>query len=92
MAKNGPHAHIWTTLFVYNSAIFGPTRLTFFMGAQATIFYRLAMKNPNYVAYVSFLIFWATFGVKMGVATTRATSGLGPPSPNSTRKLGQLVL
>ena len=32
-----------------------------------------------------FFIFWATFGGKMGVATTRPPNGLGPPKP--TKKL-----
>ena len=36
---------------------------------------------PTSDAYVSFLIFWATFGRKMGVATTSAPNGLGHPNP-----------
>ena len=51
------------------------------MGAQEAIIYRLVMINPSYDAYLSLLIFWATFGGKMGVATTRAPYSLGPPNP-----------
>ena len=83
--KNGAHAHIWAYAFFHNSAISGPIGLKFFMGVQDTIIYRLVMRNLSYNAYFSVLIFWATFGGKMGVATTRAPNGLGPPHP--TKKL-----
>ena len=54
------------------------------------------MLNPSYEANFSFFMFWATFGVKMGVATMRAHNGLGPPNPtkklaHSVDPLGQLV-
>ena len=55
------------------------------LGAQDTIIYRLVMRNPNHDDYFSVLIFWATFGGKMCVATTRAPNGLWPPNP--TKKL-----
>ena len=42
------------------------------MGTQETIIYRLVVRNPGYDGYFSVLIFLATFGGKMGVATTRA--------------------
>ena len=60
-----------------------------FMVAQKTIIYRLVMRNLSYEAYFSVLIFWATFGGKMGVATTRAPNGLGPLK--TTKKLAQRV-
>ena len=53
-------------------ANFGPIGLNFFMGAQETFISRLVLRNPSYDAYFSFLIFWATFGGKMDVATMRA--------------------
>ena len=43
------------------------------------------MRNSSYDAYFSILIFTATFGVQMGVATTLAPNGLGPPE--STKKV-----
>ena len=49
------------------------------------IIYRLAIKNPSYDAYFPFLIFWATFGGKMGVATTAPLMVSEPPNP--TKKL-----
>ena len=67
--------------FGHNSAIFGPIEL----GTQETIIYRLVVRNLSYDAYFSFLIFWATFGGKMGVGTTCAPFSLGPPNP--TKKL-----
>ena len=39
------------------------------MGAQETNIYRLGMKNKGYEDYFPFLIFWAAFGGKMGVAS-----------------------
>ena len=59
------------------------------MGTQETIIYRLLVRNLSYDAYFSVLIFLATFGGKMGVATTRAHNGLGPPNP--TKKLARWV-
>ena len=49
------------------------------------------MSNPSYDAYFWFLIFWATFAGKVGVATTRTSSPnvLGPPDP--TKKLAHWV-
>ena len=57
------------------------------MGVQETIIYRLVMRNLilSNDAYFPFLIFWATFGGKMGVANMCAPNGLGPPNP--TKKL-----
>ena len=56
----------------HKSAIFGPIGPKIFMKTQETISYRLVMRNLSYDAYIWFLIFWATFGGKMGVATTHA--------------------
>ena len=56
-----------------------------FMGVQETIIYWLVMINLSYDAYFSVLIFCATFGEKMGVATTHAPNDLGVPNP--TKKL-----
>ena len=53
-------------------AIFWLIELANFMGYQETIIDRLVVRNTSYDAYFSVLIFWATFGGKMGVATTRA--------------------
>ena len=47
------------------------------------------MRSLSYDAYFSFLIFWATFGGKMGVATTRTPNGPWPPCP--TKKLAHWV-
>ena len=47
------------------------------------------MKNLSYDAYFSVLFFWATYGGKMGVATTHAPNGLLPP--NLTKKLAHWV-
>ena len=76
-------------VFGHNSAIFWSIELKIFMGTQETIIYRLVVQNPSYDAYFLVLIFLATFGGKMGVATTRALNGLGPPNP--TKKLGHWV-
>ena len=38
--------------FGHHSAIFGLIGLTFFMGAQETIIYRLMMRNTSYGAYL----------------------------------------
>ena len=75
----------------HNPAIlnFSPIGLKFFMGTQETIIYRLVMRSSSYDAYFSFLIFWATFGGKMGVAIMRAPNGLGPP--NLTKKFALSV-
>ena len=62
----------------HNSAIFEPIGLKYFVGAQETFIYRLVMRNQNYGAYFPFLIFWATFGEKMGVATTQAPDDPAP--------------
>ena len=59
------------------------------MCTQETIIYRLVMGNLSYDAYFSFLIFWATFGRKMGMATTHALMVQGPSDP--TKKLANLV-
>ena len=58
------------------------------MRVQETIIYRLMMRNLSYDACFSFLIFWDTFGGKMGVATTRATYGLGPQNPTKSWPTG----
>ena len=79
----------WHTFFDHNSAIFGPIGLTFFMETKETIIHWLVVRNPSYDAYFSLLIFWVTFGVKMGVVTTRAPSGRG--SPNPAKKLADRV-
>ena len=63
--------------FGHNSAIFGPIGLNIFM-----LVYYLSIGVKMLICY-----FWATFGGKIGVATTRAPYGLGPPNP--TRKLAQ---
>ena len=81
MAKKWRSCPYLGICFGLNSVIFVPIGLKFFMGAQKTIIYRLVMRNPSFDAYFSFLIFWA----KMGVATTRAPNGLGPPK--FTKKL-----
>ena len=67
------------TFFGHNSAIFGPIGQKIVMQTQENIIY------PSYDAYFSVLIFWATFGGKIGVATTHAPYGLGPS--NLTKKL-----
>ena len=80
-----------------NMPIFGHVRILanrvkiFYVssGFQETIIYWLVLRNPGYVAYFSFLIFWATFGRKMGVATTLTPSGLKPS--NRTKKLAHWV-
>ena len=47
------------------------TRLTIFIGTLETIIYRLLVRNPSYDAYYfSVTILCATFGRKMGVATS----------------------
>ena len=56
--------------YIYD-IIFGPIGLKILMGTQEAIIYRLVMRNLSYDAYISFLIFLATFGEKVGVATTR---------------------
>ena len=56
------------------------------MRVQETIIYRLLMRNLSFDAYFLFLIFWATFGGKIGVATTRAPNGMGPPNPTAISK------
>ena len=65
--------HIWPkmarmpifgqTFFVYN--VSGPIGLIF-LGVQKTIMiiFRLLMRHLSYDAYISFLIFWTTFGGK----------------------------
>ena len=55
----------------------------FFMGVQEIVIYRLMMKNLSNDVYILVLIFRATFGGNMGIATTRALNGLGPPSPTT---------
>ena len=77
------------TIFDHNSAMFWPIVLKHFMGNQETIIYRLVVRNRCYDSYFSVLIFWATFGGKMGVATTRAPNGLWPPNP--AKKLARWV-
>ena len=77
--------HIWPSYCQNNGIRFsaitqpfsGPIGLKYLQGAQETIIYRLVMRSPSYDTYFSFLIFWATFGGKMNVATTRAPNGLG---------------
>ena len=64
------HAYIWAYIFWANWA-----------GSSETIFYRLVKINLSYNAYFSFLKSCATFGGKMGVATTRVPNGLEPPNP-----------
>ena len=54
------------TFFGHNSAISGPSGPKFFMGVKNIIIYRLVMRNLSYNTQFSFLIFWATFGGKMG--------------------------
>ena len=66
-----------TFLSHYNSAIItqpflGQLDWKIVMGTQETIIYRLVIRNPKYDAYFSFLIFYATFGGKIGVVTTCA--------------------
>ena len=76
--KDSTHAHNWVSFFGYNSAIYWPIGVKFILGTQETlIIYQLVMINPGYVAYFSFLIFWATFGGKMGMATTCTPNRLG---------------
>ena len=67
------------TFFGHNSAISGPIGLKFFMGFQ-TIIYRLVMRNLRLRSLFFSFDFRATFGRKMGVATTRAPNGLEPPN------------
>ena len=59
-----------------------------FLGQMAFI-YRLVMRNPSFQACFRILIFWAFFGVKMGVAAMLAFKGLGPQNP--TKNLTHLV-
>ena len=54
------------------------------MGTQETIIYRFVIKNLSWIAYFSVLLFWVTFGGKMGVAATRAPNDL-------TKKLAHWV-
>ena len=77
------------TFFGHNSAILGPIELTFFMGTQGTIIYRLLlMKNQCFWLYLLISIFWVIFVGKMGVATAPAPLGLGPQ--NLTKNLAQV--
>ena len=69
------------TFFGHNAAILRQTVVKFFIGTRGTIIYRVVVINPSNDAYFSFLNFRATFGGKMGVATTRAPNGLGSPNP-----------
>ena len=75
--QNGSHAHIWANVFGN------------FWANWAEIYY--GSSRDHYLSMLIFqlLIFRATFGGKMGVSTTRAPNGLGPP--NSTKKLAQWV-
>ena len=59
-------------------AIFVSVGLKFFKGTQETIIYRFVMINQRYGNILQILIFWATFGGEIGVATTHANMGLGP--------------
>ena len=63
----------------------------FFKEPLETIIYQLVMRSQSCDAY-----FLATFGGKMGVATTFAPNGLGPPNPTIKladwmKLLGQLL-
>ena len=71
---------------IFGHTLFGTK---FFMGIQETIIYRLVVRNPNYDTYFSFLMFLATFGMKMGKATTHTLYGLGLPNP--TKNLAHQV-
>ena len=51
-------------VFGYNSAIFWPIRLNFFMGTQETIIYRLVMRNLSFGPYLPFWFFWPCEGQK----------------------------
>ena len=67
--------------FGHNSAIFWAHWAEICVGAQENIIDRMVMKNPGHGDYFPILIFWATFGMKMGMATTHTPNGLGPPNP-----------
>ena len=58
-------------IFGHNSVFSAPIGLNIFKRVKETIIYRLVMRNPSDNAYFSFLIFWATFGGKIGVAKIR---------------------
>ena len=73
-------------VFGHNSPICGPIGLKILMVTQETIIYRLVMRNQSYNAYFWFL---ATFGTKMGVATTCALNVLGLQDP--TKRLAHWV-
>ena len=60
----------WHVFFGYNSVIYGPIR---------RLHYKLVLRNSSYSAYFSFVNLWAAFDLKMGVATTHASNGLGLP-------------
>ena len=60
------------------SSHFGPIELKIFMETQKTITYQLMIQIQN-PSYFPFLIFQATFSGELGVASTRAPSGPGPP-------------
>ena len=66
------------SFFGHNSAIFEPINLKFFWLAR-----RLSLSIDKCGLF--FIVdFWASFGRKMGVATTCAPCGLGPPDPTKT--------
>ena len=85
MAKNGAHAHIW-------AYVFWPIWVNWaenFYGNSGDYYLSIGgEKSKLWCLFFSF-DFLATFGGKMGVATTRALNGLGPPNP--TKKLGHWV-
>ena len=60
-----------------------------YFGQLDTINYLLVVRNPSYDGYFSLLIFWATFGGKIGEATTCVLKGLGLPNP--TKKVTHWV-
>ena len=70
------------TFFGHKSAIF--SRI------QETIIYRLVLINPSYEANISFLIFWATFGGKMGVASVHHAHPLWSGASKPDQKVGPL--
>ena len=71
LAKFGTRSHKRRYVFSHNSAILSSIGLKFFMGTRETM----------RIQWCDFDL-WATFGVKMGVATTCASMGTGHQYPS----------
>ena len=86
LAKNGAHAKFGHTFFGHNSAISG-------LIASPGSDHYLSIGDEKSKLQCLFLIciFWASFGVEMGVAITRAPNGLGTPNP-IRRKIFKIII